>query len=145
MDLLPAIMHTEAEVFIERIENEALSWTAYLNPLSMELWLLLIIVSILTSSFLTIIERFFIKSITEKLPILIFLKNLWVALKANFGGKPKYSKPTNTTHKIIMFECLLVGSIIWMAYRASLTSELSIKKLKLPFNSLESLLASDYR
>ena len=142
MDLLPAIMHTEAEVFIERIENEALSWTAYLNPLSMELWLILIIVSLITSSFLTIIERFFIKSITEKLPI---LKNLWVALKANFGGKPKYSKPANTTHKIIMFECLLVGSIIWMAYRASLTSELSIKKLKLPFNSLESLLASDYR
>ena len=138
-------MHTEAEVFIERIENEAFSWTAYLNPLSMELWLILIIVSILTSSFLTIIERFFIKSIAEKLPIFNFLKNLWVAFKANFGGKPNYSKPANTTHKIIMFECLLVGSIIWMAYRASLTSELSVKKLKLPFNNLESLLASDYR
>ena len=138
-------MHTEAEVFIERIENEAFSWTAYLNPLSMELWLILIIVSILTSSFLTIIERFFIKSITEKLPIFNFLKNLWVAFKANFGGKPNYSKPASTTHKIIMFECLLVGSIIWMAYRASLTSELSVKKLKLPFNNLESLLASDYR
>ena len=145
MDLLPAIMHTEAEVFIERIENEALSWTAYLNPLSMELWLILIIVSLITSSFLTIIERFFIKSITEKLPIFNFLKNLWVAFKANFGGKPNYSKPANTTHKIIMLECLLVGSIVWMAYRASLTSELSVKKLKLPFNSLESLLASDYR
>jgi hypothetical protein len=144
LDLLPAIMHTEAEVFIERIENEALSWTAYLNPLSMELWLLLIIVSILTSSFLTIIERFFIKSITEKLPIFNFLKNLWVTFKANFGGKPNYSVPANTTHKIIMFECLLVGSIIWMAYRASLTSELSVKKMKLPFNSLESLLTSDY-
>ena len=145
MDLLPAIMHTEAEVFIERIENEALSWTAYLNPLSMELWLILIIVSLITSSFLTILERFFIKSITENLPIFNFLKNLWIAFKANFGGKPNYFAPANTTHKIIMFECLLVGSIIWMAYRASLTSELSVKKLKLPFNSLESLLTSDYR
>ena len=145
MDLLPTIMHTEAEIFIERIENEAFSWTAYLNPFSMDLWLILIIVSLITSSFLTILERFFIKSITEKLPIFNFLKNLWVAFKANFGGKPNYSKPANTTHKIIMFECLLVGSIIWMAYRASLTSELSVKKLKLPFNNLESLLASDYR
>ena len=145
MDLLPTIMHTEAEVFIERIENEAFSWTAYLNPLSMELWLILIIVSLITSSFLTILERFFIKSITEKLPIFNFLKNLWVVFKTNFGGKPNYSKPVNTTHKIVMFECLLVGSLIWMAYRASLTSELSVKKLKLPFNNLESLLASDYR
>ena len=145
MDLLPTIMHTEAEIFIERIENEALSWTAYLNPFSMELWLILIIVSLITSSFLTILERFFIKSITEKLPIFNFLKNLWVAFKANFGGKPNYSVPANTTHKIVMFECLLVGSLIWMAYRASLTSELSVKKLKLPFNSLESLLTSDYR
>ena len=143
--MLPAIMHTEAEVFIERIENEAFSWTAYLNPFSMELWLILFIVSLITSSFLTILERFFIKSITEKLPIFNFLKNLWVAFKANFGGKPNYSVPANTTHKIVMFECLLVGSLIWMAYRASLTSELSVKKLKLPFNSLESLLTSDYR
>ena len=143
--MLPAIMHTEAEVFIERIENEAFSWTAYLNPFSMELWLILIIVSLITSSFLTILERFFIKSITEKLPIFNFLKNLWVAFKVNFGGKPNYSVPANTTHKIVMFECLLVGSLIWMAYRASLTSELSVKKLKLPFNSLESLLTSDYR
>ena len=143
--MLPAIMHTEAEVFIERIENEAFSWTAYLNPFSMELWLILIIVSLITSSFLTILERFFIKSITEKLPIFNFLKNLWVAFKVNFGGKPNYSVPANTTHKIVMFECLLVGSLIWMAYRASLTSELSVKKLKLPFNNLESLLASDYR
>ena len=111
----------------------------------MKLWLILIIVSLITSSFLTILERFFINSITEKLPILNFLKNLWVTFKANFGGKPNCSVPANTTHKIVMFECLLVGSLIWMAYRASLTSELSVKKLKLPFNSLESLLTSDYQ
>jgi uncharacterized membrane protein len=73
-----------------------------------------------------------------------FLTNLWIAIKANTGGKPsKFQK--NTIHQIVLFDCLLVGSVIWMAYRASFTSELSVTKLKLPFNDLESLSETDYK
>ena len=73
-----------------------------------------------------------------------YLTNLWVAFKANAGGKPSSIKKT-ASYKIVLFDCLLVGSVVWMAYRASFTSELSVKKLKLPFNDLESLSKTSYR
>ena len=73
-----------------------------------------------------------------------YLDNLWVAVKANFGGKPNLLAKSNTK-QIVVFTWLLVGSIVWMAYRASFTSVLSIIKLQLPFNDLESLSKSDYK
>ena len=143
LDLLPAIDNEKTEIFIKTIEDEALSWTAYINPFSNDMWLVLFLVSLAVSFFLTLIERFFCSKDQGFLPV-DYLTNLWVAIKANAGGKPSKLQK-NTVHRIVMFDCLLVGSVIWMAYRASFTSELSVKKLKLPFNDLESLSKTGYR
>ena len=143
LDLLPAIGNAKAEIFIKPIEDEALSWTAYINPFSNEMWLVLFLVSIVVSFFLTLIERLFCSKDQGFLPV-DYLTNLWVAIKANAGGKPSKLQK-NTIHQIVLFDCLLVGSVIWMAYRASFTSELSVTKLKLPFNDLESLSKTDYK
>jgi hypothetical protein len=45
----------------------------------------------------------------------------------------------------VIFTSLLAGTVVWISYRASLTSELSVAKKKLPFNDLESLSNTDYR
>ena len=47
--------------------------------------------------------------------------------------------------KIIIFDCLLVGVIMWMAYRASFTSELSVIRLNMPFTDLESLSKTNFK
>ena len=143
LDLLPAIDNEKTEIFIKTIEDEALSWTAYLNSFSNEMWLVLVLVSLVISSFLTLIEILFCSK-DQKFTPMNFFANLWVALKANAGGKPSKLQK-NTVHRIVLFDCLLVGSVIWMAYRASFTSELSVTKLKLPFNDLESLSKTDYK
>ena len=143
LDLLPAIGNSKAEIFIKPIEDEALSWTAYLNPFSNEMWLVIILVSVVISLFLTSIEKWFCIKDQEFTPM-NYLTNLWVALKANAGGKPSKLQK-NTIHQIVLFDCLLVGSVIWIAYRASFTSELAVTKLKLPFNDLESLSKTDYK
>ena len=143
LDLLPAITDAKAEIFIKPIENEALSWTAYINPFSNEMWLVLFLVSLVISFFLTLIEKLFCSK-DQVFTTMIFLTNLWVAIKANAGGKSSKLQK-NIIHRIVLFDCLLVGSVIWMAYRASFTSELSVKKLKLPFNDLESLSKTGYR
>ena len=143
LDLLPAILNAKTEIFIKTIDDEALSWTAYLDSFSNEMWLVLVLVSLVISFFLTLIERLFCSKDQEFTPM-IFLTNLWVALKANAGGKPSKLQK-NTVHQIVLFDSLLVGSVIWMAYRASFTSELSVTKLKLPFNDLESLSKTDYK
>ena len=143
LDLLPAITDAKAEIFIKPIQDEALSWTAYINPFSNEMWLVLFLVSLVISFFLTLIEKMFCSK-DQRFTPMNFLTNLWVAIKANAGGKPSKLQK-NTIHQIVLFDCLLVGSVIWMAYRASFTSELSVTKLKLPFNDLESLSKTDYK
>ena len=115
-----------------------------MNPLSDELWITLLIVAVVIAFLLTSIEKMFISKYSSCLPICT--TNLWVAFKANFGGKPPFALAhKSVTLQIILFTCLLVGSVIWMAYRGSLTSELSVRRVIKPFNSLESLLESDYK
>ena len=131
-------------MFIKPIETEEVSWRTFLNTLSDELWITILIIAVVISCLLTGIELMFNYNYSSCLPTCT--TNLWVALKANFGGKPRFVLAhRNVTLQIILFTCLLVGSIIWMAYRGSLTSELSVKRVSKPFDSLESLLESDYK
>ena len=38
MSLLPVIVDAKAEVYIKTTEEEAISWHAYINPFSNEMW-----------------------------------------------------------------------------------------------------------
>jgi hypothetical protein len=65
---------------------------------------------------------------------------------ANFGGKPVPTKlDTIQSYRCVIFTSLLAGTVVWISYRASLTSDLSAAKMKLPFNDMESLSNTDYR
>ena len=142
LDLLPAIDNGKAKVFINPIGNEHISWTTFLNLFTIELWGTLILVAMIISCFLTSIEKTF--DVKDQFSYVNYLENLWLAFKANFGGKPN-TIHENNSYKISIFSCLLVGSIVWMAYRAEIISELSVLKVKMPFDSLEDLLKSNYR
>ena len=144
LDILTSIIPYNAELFIKQVEDQEISWTVYLKPISTKLWIMLVFIALVIAIFLTIIEKWINKTQSHKLLFKNLLMNLWIALKANFGGKPG-SIINNNAYQIVIFSCLLVGSIFWMAYRASLTSELAVVNLKLPFDDLESLLVSDYR
>ena len=142
LDVLPAITNGKAQVFIKSIGNEHISWTTFLNVFAIELWGTLILVAMIISCFLTSIEKTF--DVKGQFSYMNYLENLWLAFKANFGGKPS-SIHRSSSYKIIIFCCLLVGSIVWIAYRASIISELSVLKVKMPFDSLEDLSKSNYR
>ena len=138
------IYSEKAELFIGNMDEEEISWTTFLNPFSVRLWITLIGMAFVISSTITCIESIYSPKETYAWFFLNYLGNLWFALKANIGGKPSTVQP-NYAHRIVLFYCLLAGSIVWMAYRASLTGELSIIKQNLPFNDMESLLKSDYK
>ena len=104
---------------------------------------MIIIVDLVMSGFLTCIGQFF-RTADKNYFFNKYPKNIWVSIKANFGGEPELALD-NAVFKIILFSCSLVGVIIWGAYQASLTSELSVIKLKLPFIDLETLYESDYK
>ena len=142
LDLLPAITHGKAQVFIKPIGNEHISWTTYLNVFTIELWGTLLLVAMIISCLLTSIEKIF--DVKDQFSSVNYLKNLWLAFKANFGGKPS-SIHEISSYKISIFYCLLVGSIVWIAYRAEIISQLSVLRVKMPFDSLEDLSKSNYR
>ena len=144
LDTLPAIENSKIGIFIKATATKEVHWGMFLNPLSDVVWITLLMIAVVISCLLTGIELIFNSNYSSCLPTCT--SNLWVAFKANFGGKPSFAlADKSVTIQIILFTCLLVGSVIWMAYRASLTSELSVRRVSKPFDSLESLLESDYK
>ncbi len=77
-----------------------------------------------------------------------FCGAFWLTFSANFGGKPSAAPKANKskwTSKVLVFTCLLVGSVIFMSYRASIFAILAAKKVKMPFKNMEEMLKTDYR
>ena len=142
---MPATDNAKAELFIKSSEEQAISWSTFSNPFYIDMWLMILAVAVIIAGILTFIEKIY-GGLTKgkSLCFADYLKNLWVALKSNFGAEHS-SLIKSVIYDIVLFDCLLVGSIVWMAYQASLTSELSVIKLKLPFIDLETLYKSDYK
>ena len=66
-----------------------------------------------------------------------FLGFVWTSFIAFFGGKPgEIHIDSRRSYKAIVMVSLIGGLIIWIAFRASLTSELAIVVTKLPFNDM---------
>jgi hypothetical protein len=67
-------------------------------------------------------------------------------LMTNFGGKPGPTKLDYIqAYRVAIFAGLICGSVLWISYRAFLTSELAVLKKVFPFNDLESLATTDYK
>ena len=143
LDLLPSITTANPIIYIKEVEEEMINWAIFIHTFSTSLWIVLIFVAIIMAIILTSVERYF-GSKYENYLVTHYVKNLWIASKANFGGKASSITKRNS-HEMLLFTCLLAGSIIWISYRASITSELSIVEPKLPFHNLESLLKSNYK
>ncbi len=73
-------------------------------------------------------------------------RNIYVVFVSNFGAAPPRKSHEATPHLgCFLFSIFVATNVVWMAYRASLTSELSVREIKMPFITLEELLESDYK
>ena len=87
-DILPTITTVKADIFIKNIDDMAISWNLFFDPLSTNSWVILITISVAISSALSIVQRLLhSSSYNKEHSILKYLTNFWIALKANFGGK----------------------------------------------------------
>ena len=142
---MPAIDNAKAELFIKSLDGQTISWSTFSNPFYIDMWLMILAVAVIIASILTFVEKIQGGLTSGKsFCFTDYLKNLCMALKSNFGGNHS-SAIKSVIYDIVLFDCLLVGSVVWMAYQASLTTELSVVKLKLPFIDLETLYKSDYK
>ena len=148
---LPSMAFEVYTVVIKNPDAEDLSWVTFLNQFDYELWLVMLLTSTTmgmalwlaseltnqtrnngeTESWWKVIQRFF--------------GLIWLSLSTNFGGTISLKGNGFANVKILVFSCMLVGSFLFMAYRSSMTAILAVKRIKIPFDSLEGILLTDYK
>ena len=135
-------------LFIRNDLSAVTHWNIFVEPFSRSLWSFIFVVIAVNTAVIRTLQLWYWKRLDCGLGTALSTMELsWTLFSFNFGKPP----PQNTglmsrlPLKIFVFCSLLVGSVIFMSYRASLTSELSTVTYRLPFESLEELLSSDYK
>ena len=138
--LPPMKLFTESLVIGENNEDISYDWDLFWNVMSPSVWMFILLISIIPSLFLAIHDILvkkqkgsFILALAERFPSV---------LAVTFGGK---FIGRNESHRLtLLTQTICYGIVIWITFRAELTSELSVKISKVPFGSLEGILGSNY-
>ncbi|XP_059096592.1 probable glutamate receptor [Tigriopus californicus] len=134
-------------IFIRRIGREEWSWQSYLKPFQDYLWIglvLHVIVVALVIQFLGLVLRGTNRPLKKW--INEYWESCWMVFGSYFGRRPpETGGKFESSQKYLLFGICLGGNVIFMAYRASLTSELSIRRTQLPFSTMEEFLKSDFK
>ena len=122
--------------------KEEFDFDMFLIPIKLDLWMAAAVVAFIIAIFRSFTASFYISSTSIR-----FHTFLWESFIAYFGGVPTESQKIAKfqSQKIVMFTSLLCGLFFWMAYRSSLTSELSLSIQKHPFENLESFLMTNWK
>jgi len=74
--------------------------------------------------------------------LFLILGDMWTVFSSYFGGKPANPlRDDRLASRVLVVSVLLTGNVVFMAYRASVTSELAAWSLKMPFSDLQGLLS----
>eukprot|EP00094_Tigriopus_californicus_P003818 TCALIF_03674-PA protein Name:"Similar to GRIN2D Glutamate receptor ionotropic, NMDA 2D (Homo sapiens)" AED:0.45 eAED:0.49 QI:0/0/0/0.66/1/1/3/0/636 len=156
IDYLSPLAHETYGVIVKNVGREQLSWLSFLLPMSEDAWLGLVV----NALFLLLVLKCFeyISSTSDptpnvkKNPLEILgelLQDFWMLFCSYFGRKPPEEGESRirqkTTSQILIFTIFLAGNIVFMSYKASLTSELSSRIKRIPFDSLEGLVETNYK
>ncbi len=150
IDYLVRLSTLTGGIFIGRKGLEEHAWLSFLYPLRTDVWIFLFFNTILL---LTVIKCFQIlhrkKKFWNRTLIEIvedIVGDFWMLGASYFGRK---SNTTNVNEseplKIIFFVAFLSGTLVFMAYRSSLTAELAVQRDSMPFETLDELYDTTYR
>ena len=130
-------------LYIPNLDNqEHIDFNTYLAPFKLEVWLLIIISSIIISIVkIVLLNKFGAKKISDLIGV------FWTSLMANFGGGKPKNTPIDSRHsyKILIFTSLLIGTITFINWRCMLGASLAVTIKKYPFSDMESLSNTEWR
>ena len=142
---LPPLGEETFGFYVQAANDNGMSWDVFVQPFHGNLWFSMLLFSAICSTLLLIT----ISLLKEEASVRHFLKNLAhleiFFIASYFGKAIKISstgKKFNLFYKATLFSISASGLIIFIAYKASLTSELSVRNIKLPFNSIDGLAAA---
>ncbi len=146
IDYLPPISPQIGALYIKNEMANEIDYFVFLDPFSTLLWIAIFVTSFALAVFLYGISTM-LGINDHQGGLASFLGLFWLTFKANLGSGPVHSKATDSLfpYRVGLFSCLISGSVIWMSYRASLTSELSVVKTRAPFNDFKTLTATNFR
>ena len=138
---------------------EEQAWLSFLYPLRYEVWAWLFINALILPLIIRFVEMSYNYSyygsgsgrkqkMKYKKLLLALLSDFWLVGSSNFGkaaSSSKNAKEDETALRILLFFILLCGNVVFMAYRASLTAELSVKRNSLPFDSPKEAYLSNHK
>ena len=121
---------------------EQLSMSTFLSPFHWTVWLCLLISSIGISIVLWISHNF--SRIWEKID---YLEAFCIVSSSIFGFCIRDANDTNskTSERLILLIVFISGSLFYYTYCAFLTSSLAVQNEKIPFDSPEGILNTNYR
>ncbi len=138
---LPVLTPYYTSVAIKKNPTEEFSVETFTSPFQWTVWITIVAMALIHA-----IWFHWLTSSENRNSIPTFCGWFWTALSAYFGGNSDdiAIERTNLSNRIVLLTYFLFGFVTWMFYQASLTSILATVKLGLPFDSLETLLESDF-
>lgn len=122
-------------------------WSLFLEPFSKYLWLFLIVNALVCVVILRILDMTHQSCLGSKASFyLAMLSDSWMVVGSYFAMRPSLAegRALQVYSKVFIFSIFLIGNVVFMTYRASLTSELSVRKDRIPFSTPGELLELDF-
>ena len=140
VNYLPDIRPYLAATYIPTTIEESINFDTYRAPFAYSLWIAL---AIMGTIFTTI--QIFLLQFNDVLKHFGF-NTIWSSFTVFFGEKPTSSPiDTKSYYKIATTTTLLCGTVIWMSYNASWTSDLSVTTKAYPFSDMNSFSKLNWR
>ena len=137
-------------LWVGKKQSEKLSWISFFKPFRNDVWRMIAIMTVLMLGSLQLIKFIINQANFTLVPLPKFIYNtcqdLWLVFSLFVGNSPSFKglKLTESIKSYFFVTCLL-GSFIFMCYRSSLTSELSVRRIRDPFNGLKGLIDSNFK
>ena len=140
VNFLPPIKPHWSAIYIPMTYHEDIDLDTYIHPFSSILWTIVIITGVILS--MTKLLFLYINDDTK----LFGFDYIWTSFTGFFGGKPNVTPlDSKSYYNATIFVTLLCGTVIWISYRAGLTSELSVKSKSFPFTDMVTFSKTNWR
>ena len=146
MDFIFSLTTDSAALFVKKESQDKIRWLLYFEPFSYSLWNALVVSSVIFTC-LAIFQYLWaskFQSMSLLASVRFGLSVLWITFAVYFGRRLSRF-PKHVLLKGTLFAGLFVGNFVFISYRASLTSTLSVPSPIVPFTTLKEFLMSDYR
>eukprot|EP00095_Tigriopus_kingsejongensis_P000205 maker-scaffold41_size498431-snap-gene-3.27 protein:Tk00205 transcript:maker-scaffold41_size498431-snap-gene-3.27-mRNA-1 annotation:"hypothetical protein L798_01404" len=143
IDFSTPIMWTDQAMFIKNPEED-INHLTYLNPLRPEIWAVLAFICVLGTLAQGLVTRF-LKGMEPNHRELGWAKNAIFSVGALTFARRWSVTPVTQSGRLIFISILLGGCFVHFHWKAALVSALTVELVNYPFQSLEGLLASDYK